>query len=246
MPSTPSALPSAALRRLARHRVPAPAARGGSAPAPASPDVEHCDLCADQLPDRHRHLLDTGRRQILCACQACGVLFDRQAAGNGLYRLIRPLRRALPDLRCDGALWAALGVPVDLAFFVRHEAAPAEPATTEPDAAGNAATPVTAHYPSPIGTVGAEVAPEAWQRLVEANALLADMDTEVVALLIRQQRRTGDRARHGASQQWLLGIDDCYQLTALLRQSWTGLSGGDQVWRQIDAYFDRLREEAAL
>lgn len=255
----PPALPAAGLRQLARHRSPAPVAPLAS---PAPPEIEHCDVCADQLPEQHQHLLNirqfdntvqlnntvqssTGQlsptqRQILCACQACGVLFDRRAAGNGLYRLIRPLRRPLPDLCCDDVLWAGLGVPVDLAFFVRHDSAPT-PATAT---AQTAESVVTAHYPSPHGTVGAEVAPEAWRRLVDANPLLVDMDTEVVALLIRRERHgAGSSPRH-ASQQWLLGIDDCYQLTALLRRSWSGLTGGERVWREVDAYFDRLSGNA--
>jgi hypothetical protein len=166
---------------------------------------------------------------MLCACRACAILFDRQATGNGHYRLVRRLRRPLPDFRCDDALWSALGVPVDLAFFVRHDE-------------GSAATgpAVTAHYPSPIGTVGAEVPAESWQRLADANAGLSDMDTEVAALLSRRARNA-----RGASEHWLLGIDDCHRLTALLRRSWTGLTGGDRVWQEVDGYFDRLRGDAA-
>lgn len=198
------------LRQLARHGLPAP-----------PPPAEQCDLCGEALPDGHQHLLDTGSRGVLCACQACGILFDRKAAGNGHYRLIRHLRRPLPDFRCDDVLWAGLGTPVELAFFVRQDGG----------------EPVLAHYPSPIGVTGAAVPAEAWQRLAAANPVLSDLDTEVVALLVRRAR---DHDEH-----WLVGLDDCYRLSALLRRSWTGMTGGDQVWPAVDGFFDDLRDSTA-
>lgn len=198
------------LRQLARHDLPA-----------APPPAEQCDLCAEPLPDGHQHLLDTGSRDVLCACQACGILFDRKAAGNGHYRLIRHLRRPLPDFHCDDVLWAGLGTPVELAFFLRQEDA----------------EPVLAHYPSPIGVTGAAVPAEAWQRLAAANPVLSELDTEVVALLVRRART---RTEH-----WLVGLDDCYRLSALLRSSWTGMTGGDEVWPAVDGFFDDLRDSTA-
>jgi hypothetical protein len=226
------------LRGFARREIPA-----SRRPSPHQ-ESEHCDLCAAPLADGHGHLVDTGAQAILCACRACAVLFDRQASGDGQYRLVRRLRRPLPDFRCDDTMWAALGVPVDLAFFVRHDAycEAARPSALAPsqNADVGAAATVTAHYPSPIGTVGAAVPLESWQQLTDANPGLSDMDSEVVALLTRRERR----ARR-ASDHWLLGIDDCYELTALLRRWWTGLTGGERIWREVDSYFDRLREDAA-
>lgn len=198
------------LRQLARHDLPDP-----------PPQAERCDLCGEPLPEGHRHLLDTGSREVLCACQACGILFDRKAAGNGHYRLIRHLRRPLPDFHCDDVLWAGLGTPVELAFFVRQDGDP----------------PVLAHYPSPIGVTGAAVPMAAWQRLTAANPVLSELDTEVVALLVRRSRT---REEH-----WLVGVDDCYRLSALLRRSWVGLTGGDEVWQVVDGFFDHLRDPTA-
>jgi hypothetical protein len=42
-------------------------------------------------------------------------------------------------------------------------------------------------------------------------------------------------------EHWLVPIDDCYQLTGLIRTHWKGLSGGDEVQQHIDGFFDQLR-----
>lgn len=198
--------PLGRLGMLARHQVPEP-----------PPPPQRCDLCSEQIGTEHRHLLETNEGEICCACQACGILFDHQAAGGGHYRAIPRLRKRLDDFVIDDVRWAALEIPVDMAFFVRHDADPL----------------VTAHYPSPLGTVGAAVTGAAWERLAAVNPRLGEMDTEVVALLVRRTR--------GFDEQWLLGIDDCYRLTAQLRDAWVGMNGGDEVWRQVDAFFERLR-----
>lgn len=46
-----------------------------------------CELCKAALADEHRHLLDTEALAVLCACQACSLLFSREAASEGRYRL---------------------------------------------------------------------------------------------------------------------------------------------------------------
>jgi hypothetical protein len=35
-------------------------------------------------------------------------------------------------------------------------------------------------------------------------------------------------------------IDRCYELTGIVRIAWQGVAGGDEVWRAVDAFFDRL------
>jgi hypothetical protein len=77
--------------------------RAGNEPEPVG---ERCDLCAVGLPDPHRHLFDTDRHEIRCVCQACSLLFTREAASDGHYRLIPRRRLRLPDVPTAG-----LGVP---------------------------------------------------------------------------------------------------------------------------------------
>ncbi|WP_084265009.1 DUF5947 family protein [Actinomadura macra] len=186
--------------------------------------AEWCELCAEPLPPVHRHLLDVEKTELLCACRACSLLFDdalfEDASGGGAargrhYRLIPDTRRRLTGFRLDGTLWAGLGIPVDLAFFTR-------------DRAGA----VTARYPSPAGALHATVHPESWRRLADANPVLADLRPEVEALVVHRAR--------DAAENWVLPLDDCYRLTALLREHWTGFGGGDAVWARIGGFFEEM------
>ncbi|MDA3625215.1 DUF5947 family protein [Saccharopolyspora oryzae] len=180
--------------------------------------AQRCDLCSDELADQHRHVLNTETGALSCACPACGVLFDHHAAGGGHYRLIRSRPRLLAEFELDDVQWASFGIPVGLAFFVHRDADDR----------------VTAFYPNPVGTMRSDVDADSWRRLVAANPRLSAMDSDVEALLI-------DRL-HDVTSAWLLPLDECYRLVALLRTHWRGFSGGSEVWRQVDEYFARLRE----
>jgi hypothetical protein len=190
---------TAALRRLAQQR-------------PAAPVVaERCDLCAEPLPPEHRHLLDLGSGQPQCACRACAILFDRGQAGGDHYRLIPERRVCLPALADEDRLWAALGIPVNLAFITRG--------------AGH----VVARYPSPVGLTTAAPAPDAWEQVAAANPALADLEPDVEALLVNRTR--------GARERWIVPLDDCFRLAAALREHWRGFQGGDAVWEAIAGFF---------
>jgi Family of unknown function (DUF5947) len=179
-------------------------------------EQEHCDLCGESIPAQHRHLLDLSTRELMCACQACRLLFDRGAAGGGHYRLVPDRRLRLVDLRLDDVTWEGLRVPVDMAFFFLHSEE------------GRA----RAFYPGPMGATESLLELEAWQGLERDNPVLSSMAPDVEALLV-------DRAR-GARRQWLVGIDECYALVGLIRTRWRGLTGGTEVWRQIGAFLDEL------
>jgi hypothetical protein len=175
--------------------------------------AEHCDLCTVAVPERHRHLLDTERREVMCACQPCSLLFVRDAASQGHYRLVPQRRVRLPRVSTK-----ELGVPVGLAFFVR-----------EPEGA------VIAHYPSPAGATQWEVEPQAWRDVLDRCPELGTLEPYVEALLVN--------TAHGQQQHWLVPIDDCFRLVAVVRREWTGLSGGGRVWPEIERFFDELREQ---
>lgn len=179
----------------------------------AVPAGERCDLCAVGLPQPHRHLLDTGTREIRCACQACSLLFHLEAAGEGHLRLVPRRRLRLPELPTR-----RLGVPVGLAYFV-------------PRAGGT----VDAHYPSPAGPTRWEVDPGAWRDLEASCAPLAGMKPEVEALLVNTTR--------GRSEHWIVPIDDCFALVTVVRREWRGLSGGNTVRPAIDRFFAELTEK---
>lgn len=202
------------LRRLAQqpHR-PAPGGWEESRP-PAPP--ERCELCSEPLPETHRHLLDLATGAPACACRACTILFDQQAAGGKRYRLLRERRTRLGGCTIDESLWAGLGVPVDLAFFVREEAS------------GE----VTAGYPSPLGTTRSTVNPKTWNDVTQLHPALSDLADDVEALLVH---RKGGTDRH-----WIVPVDDCYRLVAVVRSYWQGFTGGPEVWEQVEQFFTEL------
>src|SRR6478609_3947167 len=97
------------------------------------PPAESCDLCAVGLAAEHTHLLDPATRQLLCACDACALLFSTQATQR--YKRVPRERRALPDFQLSDMQWAELLIPVGMAFF------------THSSVEGR----VMALYPSPAG-----------------------------------------------------------------------------------------------
>jgi hypothetical protein len=190
-------------------------ARSPAAPPPAA-QVEQCDLCGLDIPDEHRHMLDLGSREVMCACRACSILFDSKAAGAGHYRLIPERRLRLDDFVLDDLMWEELRLPVDMAFFFRDTAAER----------------VSAFYPSPMGPTESLLTFDAWQALEAANPILEQMEPDVEALLVNRAR--------GARRQWLVPIDECYSLVGLIRSRWRGFTGGKEVWLGIEDFFDRL------
>ncbi|MFG2132938.1 DUF5947 family protein [Streptomyces sp. NPDC048751] len=181
---------------------------------------EQCDLCAEPLPTGHphRHVLQPASGTVSCACRACAVLFDHGATSAGGYRLLPQERRRLDGLHIDDAVWAGLGVPVSLAFFTRS----AE--TGE----------VTAAYPSPLGALRAIVPADSWQQVEQGHPDLPEHVTDVTALLVHRAR--------GAAEHWLVPLDDCYRLVAVVRAHWKGLDGGPEVWQRVEDFFVDLIE----
>lgn len=193
--------------------------------APREAAAAHCELCSEPIPpSRHRHLLDMSSRQVVCACDACALLFQdtrASAFSTNEYKLIPRDARALPDFRMTDAQWNSLGLPINLAFFIRR--APDGEATGDK---------VTARYPSPAGGTESTLPLEAWSAIVADNPVLEQMKPDVEALLV-------NRVDEGEAY-YLAPIDACYELVGLIRLHWRGFSGGDAVWNEIDRFFDRL------
>jgi Family of unknown function (DUF5947) len=206
-------------RGLASPRLARLARAGESATAATDPD-ERCELCGLPIPAEHRHLLDLERRSLLCACRACSTLFDSTAAGGGHYRLIGDRRLRLDDLELSEEVWERLRIPVEMAFFFRNSGA------------GR----VVAFYPSPMGATESRLELAAWEELEQANPILCQMEPDVEALLVNRAR--------GARSHWLVPIDDCYRLVAVIRTRWRGFSGGKEVWLEIDGFFSGLEARA--
>jgi hypothetical protein len=172
------------------------------------PQLERCELCAAPIGSDHRHLLEPDRRELLCACRACALLFDR----GGRYRLVPTRRTRLDELELTDEMWAELRLPVDIAFFVRSAAEDR----------------VQAYYPSPMG---------ATESLLTFDLeVLHTLEPDVEALLVNRAR--------GAREHFIVPIEDPYRLVALIRSRWRGLTGGTEVWEEIEGFFARLSEQS--
>lgn len=190
---------------------------------PAPPAlVEHCELCGVALPPDHRHLLDRTRGPLACACTACALLFERAGAAGGKYVAVPQRYLALADFRMSDEQWDDLSIPVNMAFIYTSSSS------------GRAA----AYYPSPAGATESLLALEHWETLVQANPILASLAPDVEALLINRLRDAHD--------YYVVPIDACYQLVGIIRSSWRGLAGGEDVWRAITAYFTSLHDRAIV
>ena len=181
---------------------------------------ERCELCSEAISPEHRHLLDVSTREIMCACRACSILFDREAASEGKYRLIPARRLFLEDFEMSDAQWESLRIPVDMAFF--FYSAPAER--------------VVAFYPSPMGPTESLLKLGAWKDLEKANPVLKGMERDVEALLVNRAR--------GAREHFLVPMDKCYSLVGLIRTRWRGFTGGQEVWQEIGLFFEDLRRRS--
>jgi hypothetical protein len=207
------------LRRLARHEAPESGAASAQPAAPVADEV--CELCGVAVPPEHRHLLDLDKRDLLCACKACSLLFDADAAGGGHYKLVPNRRVSLDDFALDDVTWERLSIPVDMAFFFRNSQE------------GR----VMAYYPSPAGPTESLLGLEAWEEIEGANPTVADMADDTEALLVNRAK--------GARRHWLVPVEDCYALVGLIRTRWRGFSGGAEVWGEIDRFFDELDAKSA-
>lgn len=177
---------------------------------------ERCELCSVSLPPQHRHLLETAWRKIVCACEPCALRF--QDVTGGRFKLVPRDARALPSFDMSDPEWEALALPINLAFFFY----------STPSAK------MTAMYPSPAGATESLLPLTAWEALATKNPYLREMLPDVEALLAN---RVGETRAY-----FIAPIDKCYELVGTIRKHWKGLSGGEEVWREIDKFFAALRE----
>ena len=193
--------------------------RAGGARAPEEVE-ERCELCGEPIPPEHRHVVDLQSRELMCACRACTILFDGAEAGGGHFRLVPDRRLRLPDFELDDLRWASLQIPVDMAFFFRNSQADR----------------VMAMYPSPAGPTESLLELDEWEEIERANPVLASLEPDVEALLVNRAR--------GARDYYVVPIDDCYLLVALIRTRWRGFTGGAEVWDAIRDFFAGLQDRS--
>src|SRR4051812_15180428 len=75
---------------------------------------ERCELCAAVLREEHPHLLEPATRRLVCACDACSLLFS---GNTEKFRRIPWQTSFLADFQLTDERWAEFGIPLQLAFF---------------------------------------------------------------------------------------------------------------------------------
>jgi hypothetical protein len=187
---------------------------------PQRKPVEQCDLCSAPVGPDHDHLVEPDTRKINCACQACALLFSGQAGTR--YKRVPREGRFLTDFQMSDQQWDGLMLPIKMAFFFFS----------------TPAGKMVALYPSPAGPTESLLTLDTWEEIVQANPVLEKMEPDVEALLVN---RVGPIREH-----FLAPIDECYKLVGLIRMHWRGLSGGTEVWREINSFFDELKQRARV
>jgi hypothetical protein len=184
--------------------------------------LEKCELCSVGLRPDHPHLIEVARRKLLCACDACALLFSNPTSK---YKRVPRQIRALPDFHLTDAEWNGLMVPINMAFFFKS----------------SLENRVIAMYPSPAGATESLLALESWTDIAARNPVLHSVETDVEALLVN---RLGYSRGYSEPEYYLLPIDECYRLVGLIRAHWKGLSGGAEVWQQLGDFFGSVKERA--
>lgn len=178
---------------------------------------ERCELCSATIGEDHDHLVERETRDLLCACAGCAMLFDSPGAKR--YRRVPRDVERLASFELPDATWEAFLIPINMAFFVRS----------------SAEEHVVAIYPGPAGGTESTLDLAAWGDLENDNPVLRSFGEDVEALLVN---RIG-----GAREYYRVPLDRCYELIGVIRRSWHGLSGGDEVRDAIRAFFDALRAQ---
>jgi Family of unknown function (DUF5947) len=186
---------------------------------PRRAPAEQCDMCSAPLAVEHQHLVEPLRRKIACACDACALLFSGQAGTR--YKRVPRRARFLPEFQLTDAQWDGLMVPISMAFFFHS----------------TPAGKVIALYPSPAGPTESLLTLESWDEIAACNPILQELEPDVEALLVNRIRDT--------REYYIAPIDECYKLVGLIRAHWRGLSGGTEVWNEINNFFTALKARSS-
>jgi len=181
-------------------------------------ESEKCEICGQGVSEDHRHLLELGERRILCSCEPCIAM----RSGLENYCPVGTRFVWLDDVDFPAELWAAFQLPIGLAFFFR---------STGIDA-------VVALYPSPAGATESELHLESWNKLVELNPILENLEADSEALVVN---RMGDEPQHA-----IVPIDECYRLVGLIKSTWEGISGGSAIENSVPKFFEYVRHKAGV
>jgi len=187
--------------------------------------AERCELCSLGLEHEHSHLIEPATRKLLCACDACALLFDGRT--DARYKRVPRRAQLLESLDLSDAQWDDLLIPINMAFFFMS----------------SENRRVVTLYPSPAGAVESLLSLDAWNEIVKSNPVLQTLQADVEALLINRIAYSRDAVK---AEYFIAPMDECYKLVGLIRAYWKGLSGGTDVWQEIARFFSELGNNAIV
>ena len=132
--------------------------------------TETCEMCSKELTASHQHLLDPINRKLICACDACAVLFSNQ--GQTKFKRVPRRVRFLANFRMTDGQWDGLMMPINMAFFFKS----------------TSQNRVIALYPSPAGATESLLSFDTWDEIELENPVLLEMEADVEALLVNRNR----------------------------------------------------------
>ena len=187
---------------------------------PLPPPRQHCEFCDVPIAETHSHVVGVEKRELLCVCRACYLLFTSSGAAQGRFRAVTERYTHAPEFVLSAAQWDEFRIPVGIAFFFYN----------------SSQNRLVALYPSPAGATEANLPSSAWQEVVKANPVLESLQPDVEALLVSRLP--------GRSDAFIVPIDACYELVGKIRRHWRGFGGGERAWSEIESFFASLRERA--
>ena len=126
-------------------------------------------MCSRELPDSSASAR-TGQPKLVCACDACAILFSDQAQTK--YQARAPARSIPAGFRMTDSQWDGLDDAHQHGIlFQEHAAKPRGRAVS-----------------SPAGATESLLAFETWEKLNVENPVLLEMEADVEALLVNQNR----------------------------------------------------------
>lgn len=199
-------------------------------PERAGTDGPACELCGVAVGPDHRHVVELASRTLQCTCRGCALLFPE--SGAGAYRAVPERVRRIDPFVLDPRRWAALAVPVGIAF-VLHD---------------SRSDTTSALYPSPAGATEAELPADAWAAVVADNPELGTLAPDVEAALVRTDRPGPGRPDDvpATPECHVVPVDRCYALVGTLRLHWRGFDGGAEVRDAVRAFFADLHDAAGV
>jgi hypothetical protein len=234
-------------------------------PRPQVAPGERCEMCTEAIGEEHSHVVDLTSRNLVCTCRACYLLFTHEGAAGGKYRTVPDRYRYLPRFTMTSAQWDELQIPVGMAFFFRNSDLdrfvafyPSPGGATESLLPLEVWREVLSANPA-VADVGDDVealllrrrdiAQQSGQQSDQSGAQPGGepgVPQDIPAGGPDRPDASSETGEAKATECFLVPIDACYELVGRVRMHWRGFQGGQEVWREIDGFFDRLRERSEV